>query len=101
MFAALALQFPFEMFDRVGDIHFLSADPSLFQCLVQNAPRRSDKRMSLQIFLIAGLLSDKENVCMSGAFAKHRLCCMLIEVATSAMFRRMSQIGERGMSRDK
>src|SRR5690348_12966326 len=101
MFATFALWFPFEMFDGIGDVDIPPGDPGLFQCFVQNAPGRSDKWMALQIFLVAGLLSDKDDICVSGAFAKHRLGRMLIEVATGAMFRRMSQIPQGRVSGNK
>ena len=82
MLAAFALRFPFEMLNGIRNVHLIARNAGFHQGFVEQSAGGSDEWMALQIFLIAGLLSDEDDLGVSGAFAKHGLCGALIKVTT-------------------
>src|SRR5262245_49438321 len=54
--APLAAWLPFEMFHCIRDVGLVSIKASFLQRPVENFSRRADEWLSLQIFLITGLL---------------------------------------------
>ena len=59
MNAPLSAWLPFEVLDDVGHVDLRSIDSRLDQRFVEEVSGRPDERLSLQIFLIAGLLANK------------------------------------------
>ena len=53
----LATWFPFEMLHRISDVDLPAINSCGFQALFEELPSRPDKRPSLLIFAIPGLLS--------------------------------------------
>src|SRR5207237_9086299 len=88
---------PFEMFHRIGDINLVSIDAGFHKRLVQNLSGRSDKRMSLNVFLIAGLFAYKHHSRFRAAFPKHGLRPTLPKVACLAVGRCGAQFGNGWM----
>jgi len=74
----LAPWFPLEMLHCIGDVDLAAINSCRFQALVQELPGRPDKRPSLLIFTIPGLLSDQEQCCVDAALAEHYLGGLLI-----------------------
>jgi hypothetical protein len=86
----LAARFPFEMLDSIGDVHLSSIDPRGLEALVKKLTGRSDKRLSLLVFAIAGLFPDQEKSGMDSAFAKDDLRRFPIKVASTTLLCRFS-----------
>src|SRR3954463_6450690 len=57
--APFSARLPFEMFDGVRNICLFPIDARFYQCFIENSAGRSDKRPSLKVLLISGLLTDK------------------------------------------
>ena len=74
-----------EMFDRIGDITAIPINPSHDQGCIQNSARRPDKWASEDIFPVARLLADQNDICLFWPLAKDRLSGMLVEIASFAM----------------
>ena len=73
------------MFYRVGDIDLRPVDTSLIQCTIKHLACRSDKGLTREIFLIAGLLANKHYLRVLWPFAKHSLSGILPERAGAAI----------------
>src|SRR5687767_4243195 len=73
MNASFAFWFPLKMLHRIRHINGCSINACRGQSLVQQFPSWPDKRATLQILLVPWLLSDKNNPCLFGAFAKNSL----------------------------
>src|SRR5687767_15837601 len=58
MDAALAARLPFEVLDDIRDVHPRTADASLFEGTIEQAPGRADERMPREVLGIARLLAD-------------------------------------------
>ena len=87
-----------EMFDRAGNVDLLAVDAGLDQGTIEHLPRRSDERLSGEIFLVAGLLADQHNSRVRRTFAKHGLRRILPERAGAAMsglFTQDLEVGRR------
>ena len=91
----LAAPDPFEMLDRIGDINFIALDLRFFQCAIEQATRRPDKRVSLLIFLIPGLFANQDNARFRRSLAENCLCRVLIEIAALAILGRLAKLGQR------
>ena len=59
MNAPLTFRFPLEMFHDVGDVDFIAVDPGFRESLIEKLARRTHKRTSLQIFIVAWLFADE------------------------------------------
>src|SRR5689334_11672645 len=101
VFAALALRFPFKVLDSIREINVAPANAGFHQRFVQDASGWSHEGMSLQVFLIARLLSDEHDRRMGGSFAKDGLGGMLVQVASRAAGCRLSQLRHAQMSGDE
>jgi hypothetical protein len=55
-----------------------------FQRSIKHAPRRTDKRAALAVFIITGLLADKDNACGFGTFAEYGLRRVFVKIAAFA-----------------
>lgn len=84
VFAPLALRFPFEVLYGIRDIHVSPGNACFKERLVQDFPRRTDKRMTREVFLIPGLLSDEHDRRMDGSFAKDCLSGASVQIASGA-----------------
>ena len=98
-----AARFPLEVFYRVGDVDGRSVDARFFRgAAIEQLPRGADKRLALQIFLIAGLFADKHDLRIPRALSEDGLRCVAIERAGGAAprrFARFSQIARSGNGR--
>ena len=90
--APFAAHLMLEMFDRVGDEHFLARNTRLCQCLVKDTPRWTDERLAGKVFLVAGLLANQHQMRMAAAFAGHRLGCILIQRAAACTRARPARV---------
>ena len=81
----LAALCEFEMFDRVGDITAIPINASHDQACIQNGARGPDKWAPDDIFPVARLLADQNDICLFWPLAKDRLGGMLVEIASFAM----------------
>ena len=84
--AAFAARLPFEMFDGVGDVGFVAVDAGLFERGVEQFSCWADERLALAVFLIAGLLSDKDDSWFARAVSEDGLRGAFVEVAGFASF---------------
>jgi len=91
MQASFAPLDPSKMFDGVGDIYLVPRNTRFTKCLVEHTSRRSDKRMSLTIFHIAGLLADQNDTRMCRPFAENRLGRIPVEITSLARPSRLAQ----------
>jgi hypothetical protein len=86
----LAARLPFEMLHSVGDVHLRSIDPRGLEALIKKLTGRSDKRLSLLVFAIAGLFPHQEKSGMDSAFTKDDLRRFPIKVASTTLLGRFS-----------
>src|SRR6185369_11455260 len=82
--AALSALFPFEMFHSIRDVNLIAINTGLHQRAIQQLARRPHEWLSLKIFFVAGLLSDKKQQRPPGPRAKYRLSGSLPEVTCLA-----------------
>src|SRR3546814_20662428 len=59
---SLAPLFAFEMLDRIGDIDLRPVDSRLAERSVEDLTRRTNDRLSCQIFPVAGMLTNKSHL---------------------------------------
>jgi hypothetical protein len=67
------------MLDGIGDIYLPAVDPCLRQQPVEEAASRTDKRATLPVFDIAGLLAHKEHLGRWRPFSKDGLSRASVE----------------------
>ena len=65
------------------------------QRAIKQPTRGADKRMTLEIFVVARLFPDEHQLRARGSFAEHGLRRVLPERAIAAVLRRVLQPGER------
>src|SRR3546814_7656558 len=65
---SLAPLFEFEMLDRIGDIDLRPVDYRLAERSVEDLTRRTNERLSCQIFPVAGLFTNKQHPRINSAF---------------------------------
>jgi hypothetical protein len=58
---------------RIRDVDLFTWNPSGFERPVEEAARRSDKRVAFQVFTVARLLADYYECRVLGALAEYRL----------------------------
>ena len=75
-----AAPYKFEMLHRVGHINLTARNLSIRQCLVEQASRRPGKGTALPIFLVSGLLSDKDDAGCSRPLAENGLSGVFVKV---------------------
>ena len=85
-----------EVLDRVGEVHSPAVYARLFQRLVQQATRWPDERVSLPVFLIAGLLAYQHQLRRSGTFSEDRLGRVHPEITPPAASGGFPEPGEGG-----
>ena len=78
--SALAARLPLEMLDRVGQEDFAARESRRLKALLQHCTRRSDERTTLQILVIAGLLTHEHDPGVCRPFAADRLRRVLPQV---------------------
>ena len=100
MDAPLSPRFPFEMFHRIGDINLFPIDAGFHKRLMENLSGQSDKRMSLNVFLIARLFAHEHHSRFRAAFPKHALCSTLPKVARTAIGGNSPQLRDRWIFRN-
>ena len=61
------------MLHRVGDVNLAAIDAGFLQRAVEHLPGGSDERFAGEVFLVAGLLTDKHDAGPLRAFAEHGL----------------------------
>src|SRR3546814_1356868 len=76
---SLAPLFEFEMLDRIGDIDLRPVDSRLAERSVEDLTRRTNERLSCQIFPVAGLFTNKQHPRINSAFPEHCLGRILVE----------------------
>src|SRR5678815_4176514 len=84
MQASFAPLDPSKMFDGVGDVYLVPRDARFSKSLVEHPARRSDERMSLTVFDVAGLLADQNDTRMFRPFAENRLGRIPVEITSLA-----------------
>ena len=92
---ALAALDPAEMLHRIGNVNFLARNLCLGKCAVEETSRRTDERMPLAVFHIAGLFTEKNQARISRPFAENRLSCFHVEITALAPLRRSVESFER------
>ena len=91
MDAAFTARLPFEMFDRIRDVNFLSIDSRFHQGLIQQSAGRTNKGLPLEVLPITWLLAYKDNFCAGFALPKDGLRSALPQVASLAVLRSLLQ----------
>lgn len=84
MQASFATLNPSKMFDGVGDVYLVARDAGFGKGLVEHPARRSDERMSLTVFHIAGLFAHQKDIRMFRSLAENGLGRILVEIASFA-----------------
>lgn len=82
---------PFEMLHGVGHVNFFSWNSRPPEQFIEKSAGRTDERLSFQVLLISGLFSHKHQSRSSSSFSENRLSSLLIEIAGSAVLRRLLQ----------
>jgi len=93
--AALAAGLPLEVLDDVGDVRQLPVDARLLERLVEQPAGGPDERFARQVFLVAGLLADEDDLGLWRALAEDRLRRVFVEVAPGAGRGRFSERFQR------
>ena len=78
---------PFEMFDRIRQVHTIGPQADRSQCVLKHLTGWANEWLAGAVLLIARLLSDEHNRGGRGPVAKHCLCSGLPQVAGSALRR--------------
>ena len=73
------------MLNSIGDVHRGPIDPRGLEALVKKLTGGSDKRLSLLVFVIAGLFPHQEKSGMDSAFPKDDLRRFPIKVASTTL----------------
>ena len=87
----LSARLPFEVLHSIGDVDLAPIDPRRLEAFIEQLAGRSDKRLPLLVFAIAGLLSYQQNSGMGSAFPKDDLRRLPIKVASTTLFGRFPQ----------
>jgi hypothetical protein len=69
----LAARLPFEVLHDIGYVSQATVDLSLLERLVEEFAGRPDERLSREVFVVAGLFSDEDNLRLLLAVAEHGL----------------------------
>jgi hypothetical protein len=72
--AAFPTWFPLEMFHYIGDMNFFAINTCFEERSLQQTPGRSDKRLSVQIFVVSRLFAYEHDASFGSALAKNSLC---------------------------
>src|SRR3546814_18353292 len=72
------------MLDRIGDIDLRPVDSRLAERSVEDLTRRTNERLSCQIFPVAGLFTNKQHPRINSAFPDRCLGRLLVEMASCA-----------------
>src|SRR5579864_5647694 len=83
---------PLEMFHHVRHVYFCSINASLDEGLIQEFPRRPNKRMTSPILLISRLLADEHDLSRRGSFTEDGLSSVPPEVTGLAACSRLPQL---------
>ena len=86
MNAPFATRIPFEVLHRIGYVCFAAINSCFRQCLIQQHPGGTNKRLAFQVFLVARLLADKHHFGVPCSFAEDGLCPARPEVACFTAF---------------
>lgn len=81
----LAPRFPLEMLNGIGNVHFTPINARGFEALVKELAGRSDKRLPLLVFAIAGLFAHHEQSGVDAPFPKDDLRGFTIKVASATL----------------
>jgi hypothetical protein len=93
--AALAARFEFEMLHRVGDEDLCAVQARFGNGPVQHPPGGADEGVAVEVFVVAGLLSDHHQRRVLRSFAGDDLGCRQIQRAAGALRFGFAQAGER------
>src|SRR3546814_18714748 len=77
---SLAPLFEFEMLDRIGDIDLRPVDSRLAERSVEDLTRRTNERLSCQIFPVAGLFTNKQHPRTTSDFPEQLQGSILVEM---------------------
>ena len=80
------------MLHCIGDVDFVAGNFGFVQSTIQNLPRRADKRLAGEVFLVARLLADQHDGRVSRAFTENGLRGVLVKMAGPAMNGFLAQI---------
>src|SRR3546814_13081839 len=72
------------MLDRICDIDLRPVDSRLAERSVEDLTRRTNERLSCQIFPVAGLFTNTQHPRINSAFPEHCLGRLLVEMASCA-----------------
>lgn len=95
MQALLAARLEFEMLHRIGDIGLAAIDAGIGQSAVEEFSCRPNKGPALQVFLIARLLTDKDDRRLRGTLAEDGLGRVFVERAAAAILGLGAQLHDR------
>ena len=96
-----AAPYKFEMLHRIGHINLTARNLSIRQCLVEQASRRPGKGTALPIFLVSGLLSDKDDAGCSRPLAENGLSGVFVKVTAFTGTSSLAQGFKRAMRGQK
>lgn len=92
--AAFAARLPLEMLNGVSYVDFLAVDAGFYQASVEEQASGANKRMSFDIFTVAGLLADKNKARVPGAFTEDGLRGVLVKGTALAVLRSFAERGK-------
>lgn len=72
-------------FDHVANVNLVSTQTHRFDHLREQLARSTDERQSLDIFVAARPFTDKDELCVLDAGAKHDVCAFLTQLASLAV----------------
>lgn len=91
----------FEVLHGIGYINFSGIDAGIGQGASKHLAGRTDERMTLPVFLIAGLFSDQDQTRRRRSFAEHALRSETIKIATPAIMNGGLKLGQFTRVREK
>src|SRR5690348_8252165 len=97
--APLAARTPLEVLDGVRHIDVVACDAGGLERLVEHVARRTDERMTGDVFLVSRLFADQHHPRIRASLAEHRLRCVAPQIASATLVHRASQTGERAFVR--
>ena len=90
----LSARLPFEMLNSIGYVHIGPINARGLEAFIKQLTGRSDKRLPLLVFAIAGLFPHQENSGMCASFPKDDLRGFAIKVASTTLLCRFPQAVE-------
>jgi hypothetical protein len=89
--AAFAARLPTKVFYRVCNVNVVARNTRLVERFIKQPACRTDERLALFVFLVAGHFAKQNDVGSPRTFAEDRLRGVFVEIAAAAMLGRLAK----------